>query len=40
MEMNRKMSLVGLSCIFPVPNITKTKEFYVERLGFRAVEYF
>lgn len=33
------MSLVGLSCIFPVPDIRKTKEFYVERLGFRAVEY-
>ncbi len=33
------MSFMGLSCIFPVPDIKKTAEFYVSRLGFRAVEY-
>ena len=33
------MSILGLSCIFPVPNIRKTEEFYISRLGFRAVEY-
>lgn len=33
------MSLTGLSCIFPVPDIKKTAEFYVSGLGFRAVEY-
>lgn len=33
------MSLRGLSCIFPVPDIKKTAEYYVEKLGFRAVEY-
>lgn len=30
---------MGLSCIFHVPNIKKTAEFYVSKLGFRAVEY-
>lgn len=30
---------MGLSCIFPVPNIKKTEEFYVSKLEFRAVEY-
>lgn len=29
----------GLSCIFPVPDIKKTSNYYVEKLGFRAVEY-
>ena len=33
------MSLRGLSCIFPVPNIKNTADYYVEKLGFRAVEY-
>ena len=33
------MSLRGVSCIFPVPDIKKTAEYYVEKLGFRAVEY-
>lgn len=33
------MSIMGLSCIFPVPNIKKTAEFYVSKLEFRAVEY-
>lgn len=33
------MQIMGLSCIFPVPNIRKTSAFYVSKLGFRAVEY-
>lgn len=33
------MNLIGLSCIFPVPDIKKTSEFYVSKLDFRAVEY-
>ena len=33
------MSIRGLSCIFPVPNIKKTANYYVEKLGFRSVEY-
>lgn len=33
------MSIMGLSCIFPVPNIKKTAEFYVSKLEFCAVEY-
>lgn len=33
------MSIRGLSCIFPVPDINATAEFYVRKLGFRAVEY-
>lgn len=33
------MSLRGLSCIFPVCDIKKTSEYYVSKLGFRAVEY-
>ena len=33
------MSIRGLSCIFPVPDIKKTAEYYVEKLGFREVEY-
>lgn len=32
------MSLLGLSCIFPVFDIKKTAEFYVSKLGFRKVE--
>ena len=33
------MSILGLSCIFPVPDIQKTAEYYTSKLGFRAVEY-
>ena len=33
------MSFRGLSCIFPVPDIKKTAEYYVNKLGFYAVEY-
>ena len=33
------MSIRGLSCIFPVPDIQKTAEYYTSKLGFRAVEY-
>ena len=33
------MSISGLSCIFPSPDIKKTSGFYVSKLGFRAVEY-
>lgn len=31
--------LMGSSCIFPVPDIKKTAEFYSSKLGFKAVEY-
>lgn len=31
--------LMGISCIFPAPDIKKTAEFYASKLGFRAVEY-
>ena len=33
------MGLRGLSCIFPAPDMKKTAEYYVTKLGFRAVEY-
>lgn len=33
------MTMRGLSCIFPVPDIKKTAEYYVRKLGFSAVEY-
>ena len=33
------MGIRGLSCIFPVPDIRKTAEYYTLKLGFRAVEY-
>ena len=33
------MSIMGLSCIFPAPDVRKTEKFYVDVLGFRAVEY-
>ena len=33
------MSIRGLSCIFPTPDIQKTAKYYTEKLGFRAVEY-
>ena len=33
------MNVTGLSCIFPVPDIGKTTRYYVEKLGFRAVEW-
>ena len=33
------MGIVGLSCIFPVPDIKRTERYYVDVLGFRATEY-
>ena len=33
------MAISGLSCIFPVPDIERTAEFYVRCMGFRAVKY-
>ena len=33
------MRLMEMSCIFPVPDIKKTAEFYVSKLGYKAVEY-
>ena len=33
------MNLLGLSCIFPVPDIKKTAEFYVSKLQFKKAEY-
>lgn len=33
------MSMRGLSCIFPVSDIKRTAEYYVDYLGFYAVEY-
>ena len=33
------MSFFGLSCIFPAPDIKKTADYYVSRLGFSAVEH-
>lgn len=33
------MRMIGLSCIFPVPDIKKTAEYYVNCLGFSAVDY-
>ena len=33
------MGIRGLSSIFPTPNIRKTADYYVSKLGFRAVEY-
>ena len=33
------MNMRGLSCIFPVPDIKKTSEYYQTALGFSAVEY-
>ena len=33
------MSLRGMSCIFPTQNIKETAEYYVTKLGFRAVGY-
>lgn len=32
------MSMLGLSCIFPVPGIKRTSEYYVNCLGFSVVE--
>ena len=31
--------MTGLSCIFPVLDIDKTSDFYVNKLGFKKVEY-
>lgn len=33
------MCILGLSCVFPVPHIKKTAEFYVSKLEFKSVEY-
>ena len=33
------MAISGLSCIFPVPDIERTAEFYVRRMSFREVRY-
>lgn len=33
------MRLMEMSYIFPVPDVKKTAEFYVSKLGYRAVEY-
>lgn len=33
------MSLLGLSCIFPVPDIEQTANYYVTKLGFHSVKY-
>lgn len=33
------MSLLGISCIFPAPDIEKTAAFYENKLGFRAAPY-
>lgn len=33
------MSFIGLSCIFPVPNIQETSKFYETCLGFKSVAY-
>ena len=32
-------NITSMSCIFPVPDIKKTAEYYVSCLGFRAVDY-
>lgn len=36
---NSVSGIRGLSCIFPVPDILKTVEYYVSKLGFSAVGY-
>ena len=33
------MELIASHCVFPVPDICKTAEFYREKLGFRRVDY-
>lgn len=33
------VDMLGLSCIFPVPEIKNTADFYVSKLGFKAIEY-
>lgn len=33
------MRMTGMSCIFPVPDIRATAQYYATKLGFRAVEY-
>lgn len=33
------MGLIGSSCVFPVPNVRKTADYYVSKLGFVAVPY-
>lgn len=37
--MGDAMTLLGSSCIFPVPNIQKSAMFYAAKLSFRRVEY-
>lgn len=33
------MKLLASHCVFPTPDMNKTAEFYVEKLGFRRVDY-
>ena len=33
------MKLLASHCVFPTPDIHKTAEYYVEKLGFRRVDY-
>lgn len=33
------MKLYASHCVFPTPDIQKTAEFYVDKLGFRRVDY-
>jgi len=33
------MKLLASHCVFPTPDINKTAEYYVEKLGFRRVDY-
>jgi catechol 2,3-dioxygenase-like lactoylglutathione lyase family enzyme len=33
------MKLYASHCVFPTPNIHKTAEYYVEKLGFRRADY-
>ena len=33
------MKLIASHCVFPAPDIHKTAEYYVEKLGFRRVDY-
>ena len=33
------MKLIASHCVFPTPDIQTTAEVYVEKLGFRGVDY-
>lgn len=33
------MKLIASHCVLPTPNIQKAAEYYVEKLGFRRVDY-